>query len=160
MNTTSPTTSPDFSYLCSSVDGDLTCAETCVSVAECQTCGCAVIEEDASGPWGSFMDVFFGLLPIIFLVFVTIKKNPWDTTVSLPFAALMLFLIRLMYYGSDVVLTCGSVVLGVHEALSPMSIIAGAMILFETMEATKCMEYMMREMKALTAGHPIAECML
>ena len=32
--------------------------------------------------------------------------------------------------------------------------------LFESMEATKCMPYMMREMKALTAGHPIAELML
>jgi lactate permease len=106
------------------------------------------------------MDVFFGLLPIIVLVYVTVKKNPWPTTLSLPFAAVMLFLIRLMYYASDVVLTCGAIVLGLHEALSPITIIAGAMFLFETMEATKCMPYMMREMKALTDGHPISECML
>mmetsp|Transcript_19563 Transcript_19563/g.31496 ORF Transcript_19563/g.31496 Transcript_19563/m.31496 type:complete len:620 (+) Transcript_19563:1-1860(+) len=69
-------------------------------------------------------------------------------------------MIRLMYYGSDVILTCGAIVLGLHEALSPITIIAGAMLLFETMEGTKCMPYMMREMKALTDGHPIAECML
>jgi L-lactate permease len=37
---------------------------------------------------------------------------------------------------------------------------AGAIALFETMEATYCMPYMMREMKALTKGHPIAELML
>jgi hypothetical protein len=37
---------------------------------------------------------------------------------------------------------------------------AGAITLFETMEATYCMPYMMREMKALTNGHPIAEIML
>jgi lactate permease len=97
---------------------------------------------------------------MIVLVYVTVKNNPWSTTLSLPFAAFMMFMTRLMYYGSDVILTCGSVVLGLHEALSPITIIAGAMLLFETMEATKCMPYMMREMKALTDGHPIAECML
>jgi lactate permease len=37
---------------------------------------------------------------------------------------------------------------------------AGAITLFETMEATLCLQYMMRELKALTAGHPIAELML
>ena len=42
--------------------------------------------------------------------------------------------------------------------LSP--VMAGAITLFETMEATYCMPYMMREMKALTNGHPIAELML
>jgi lactate permease len=94
------------------------------------------------------------------LVFVTVKRNAWSTTLSLPFAAFMLFMIRLMYYGSDVILSCGSIILGFHEAISPITIIAGAMFLFETMEATKCMPYMMREMKALTDGHPIAECML
>jgi hypothetical protein len=150
----------DFTYICSRIDGDLTCAEECVGLVECQTCGCATVAVDARGPWGEFMDVLFGLLPIIVLVYVTVKKNAWPTTTSLPFAAFMLFMIRLMYYGSDVILTCGAVVLGLHEALSPISIIAGAMLLFETMEATRCMPYMMREMKALTDGHPIAECML
>jgi hypothetical protein len=156
----SNTTDESFSYICSNNNGDLTCAESCVSLAECETCGCATVAEDGGGPWGEFMDVFFGLLPIIVLVYVTVKKNPWPTTVSLPFAAFMLFCIRLMYYGSDVILTCGSVVLGLHDAMSPITIIAGAMLLFETMEATKCMPYMMREMKSLTSGHPIAEAML
>lgn len=39
-------------------------------------------------------------------------------------------------------------------------VMAGAITLFETMEATYCMPYMMREMKALTAGNPIAELMI
>lgn len=153
-------TDDSFFYICSNNVGDLACAEECISLADCETCGCATVANENSGPWGEFMDVFFGLLPIIILVYVTVKKNAWPTTLSLPFAALMLFFIRLMYYGSDVVLTCGSVLLGLHEALSPITIIAGAMLLFETMEATKCMPYMMREMKVLTDGHPIAECML
>jgi lactate permease len=56
--------------------------------------------------------------------------------------------------------TCAAVVLGFHEALTPITIMAGASTLFETMEATLCLPYMMRELKALTAGHPIADLML
>eukprot|EP00538_Stauroneis_constricta_P013100 CAMPEP_0119571544 /NCGR_PEP_ID=MMETSP1352-20130426/44175_1 /TAXON_ID=265584 /ORGANISM="Stauroneis constricta, Strain CCMP1120" /LENGTH=574 /DNA_ID=CAMNT_0007621225 /DNA_START=16 /DNA_END=1740 /DNA_ORIENTATION=- len=37
---------------------------------------------------------------------------------------------------------------------------AGAIFLFETMESTYCMPYMMREMKALTNEHPVAEGMI
>lgn len=149
-----------YEYTCT-FEGDTACAEQCSGLEDCETCGCAVLfTEDTGGPWGEVMDVIFGLLPILVLVIVTVKKNPLPTTRSLPFAALMMYLIRLMYYGSNATMTCGSVILGLHEALAPISIIAGAMTLFETMEATKCMPYMMREMKALTNGHPIAECML
>ena len=37
---------------------------------------------------------------------------------------------------------------------------AGAITLFETMQATYCLPYIMREMKALTVGHPVAELLL
>ncbi len=148
----------DNDYLC--VEDDISCAENCESLELCLQCECVVVQADGGGPWGEVMDVIFGLLPIIVLVIVTVKKNPWPTTRSLPFSALLMFLIRLMYYGSSVTLTCGSIVLGLHEAISPITIIAGAMMLFETMEATNCMPFMMREMKVLTNGHPIAECML
>jgi len=153
------TITSDYEYMCTVQDNNI-CAEQCIGLEDCNSCGCAVLQTDAGGPWGEVMDVIFGLLPICVLVVVTVKKNPWPTTRSLPFSALMMYFIRLMYYGSDVTLTCGSVILGLHEAISPITIIAGAMTLFETMEATKCMPYMMREMKVLTDGHPIAECML
>jgi lactate permease len=65
-----------------------------------------------------------------------------------------------MYLNSDPLLTAGSVILGLHEALTPLSIMAGAITLFESMEATYCLPYMMREIKTLTAGHPIAEAQL
>jgi hypothetical protein len=148
-----------FEYICedpSKVD----CAEECVGLDACEDCKCAVLEENGSGPWGNFMDLFFCLLPILFLVVVTIKPNPIPTTKSLPTAAFMMYLVRLMYLGSDPLLTSASVILGFHEAITPLSIMAGAIALFESMEATYCLPYMMREMKALTEGHPIADSML
>jgi L-lactate permease len=146
-------------YVCSSGEDNPQCPYTCANLEECTACNCAVIDTQG-GPWGEAMDVIFCLSPILFLLGVTLKKNPLPTTQSLPGAALMMFLIRLMYLGSDPLLVCAAIILGVHEALSPLSIMFGAILLFETMEATLCMPYMMREMKAMTNGHPVAELML
>jgi hypothetical protein len=138
----------------------LACAQVCTSLQDCSACGCVALLQSVGGDWGDVMDVFFCLLPIIFLVYATIKAKPLPTTTSLPAAALLMFLVRLMYLNSDPLLTAGSVILGLHEALTPLSIMAGAITLFESMEATYCLPYMMREIKTLTAGHPIAEAQL
>jgi len=150
-----------FTYRCvNSTIGGL-CAQSCVSLEACEECECAVVElEDTGGPWGQVMDVIFCLLPIIYLVYATIKPNPTPTTTSLPISAAIMFLVRVMYLASNPLLCAACVILGFHEVLTPLSIMAGAIALFETMEATKCLPYMMREMKALTAGHPVAEAML
>lgn len=149
----------DFTYTC--IDpADVLCAEQCTSLEDCLSCDCAIVPLDAGGPWGQFMDVFFCLLPIFFLIVATIKPNPMATTSSLPLAAFLMYLVRLMYLGSDPLQTNAAVILGLHEALTPLSIMAGAITLFETMEATYCLPYMMREIKTLTAGHVVAELML
>jgi hypothetical protein len=154
---------------------DETCTETCISLSACQLCPCSATisnvmdendEEDmdmgsGGGPWGSVMDVLLCLGPILFLIIVTVKPhNPFPTTTSLPLAAIMMYLVRLMYLQSDPIQTHAAVLLGIHEAFTPLSIMGGAIALFESMECTYCLPYMMREMKALTQGHAVAELML
>ncbi|CAB9520620.1 Putative L-lactate permease [Seminavis robusta] len=164
--TNNGTTSSDdttFEYVCqdNSPEHLDVCPTTCVGLDDCLGCECQVLFlTDTGGPWGEVMDVLFCLLPIIYLIIVTIKPNPTPTTTSLPMSAAIMFLVRLMYLGSNPILTSACVILGVHEAITPLSIMAGAITLFETMEATKCLPYMMREMKALTNGHKVAETML
>ncbi|KAL7528685.1 hypothetical protein ACHAWF_002665 [Thalassiosira exigua] len=150
-----PTSDP---YVCPSPS--TSCPETCAGLAECEACGCAASGVGAEGPGGRAADVIMCLLPIVFLVVATVPPCGWKavpTTRSLPASAFLMFLVRLMYLGSDPLLVCGSVVKGVHEALTPLTIMAGAICLFETMECTRCLPYMMREMKALTKGHGVAE---
>lgn len=149
----------DDPYVCQNNSIDYDCPYTCNSLAECESCECAV-QDDGVGPWGKAMDVIFCLVPIIFLVVATVPPcglKALPTTKSLPLSALLMAAVRLLYLGSDPLLVAGSVVKGVHEAITPLTIMAGAICLFETMEATNCMPYMMREMKALTNGHAVAE---
>jgi hypothetical protein len=148
------------SYICRD-DADQACAAICVSLEACLECQCAY-QNDATTtpPGGEVVAVLLCLLPIVFLVVVTVKRNPLSTTVSLPTAALLLFLVRTMYLADDPLLACGAVLLGILDAFTPLSIMAGAITLFETMEISYCLPYMMREMKALTSDHMIAEAML
>ena len=78
------------------------------------------------------------LVPIVFLVLVTVvKRIKLKTSISLPLAALMLYLIRLAYFKHDSNYVNAAAVFGVLDALTPLSIIAGAICLFETMEQTQ-----------------------
>lgn len=140
-------------------EANLTCPYECESLENCDECGCVVVDS-GGGPWGKAMDVILCLLPIFFLLVATLKPKPLPTTTSLPMAALIMFLVRTMYLGSDPLLCSACIISGIHEALSPITIMGGAILLFETMEATLCMPFMMREMKYLTKGHNIAELML
>jgi hypothetical protein len=110
------TDSDDYTIQCvSGLPADDTCATTCVGVAACSSaqCPCVALSDDASGPWGAVMDVLCALFPVLFLIYVTIKRNPWPTTLSLPCAAVLLAWIRLAYFRSDPVLVGAAIIAGV-----------------------------------------------
>lgn len=111
----------DYAYLCQNSTDETTCAPSCTGLEACDECQCAVVPLTGEGPWGPVMDVLLSLLPILFLIVATIKPNPLSTTVSLPLAALLLFLVRLMYFASDPLLVSACIVLGIHEAITPLS---------------------------------------
>ena len=99
--------------------------------------------------------------PLAFLILVTtVKRVLLPTTVSLPAAAAMLALIRLAYLATPPTLVAACVVSGLLEALTPLSIVTGAIMLFEAMQHKGCLQWMMGAIKALSAGHPVAEVFL
>eukprot|EP01026_Neomeris_dumetosa_P010863 TRINITY_DN1400_c0_g1_i5.p1 TRINITY_DN1400_c0_g1~~TRINITY_DN1400_c0_g1_i5.p1 ORF type:complete len:652 (-),score=59.12 TRINITY_DN1400_c0_g1_i5:471-2426(-) len=110
------------------------------------------------GPWGPVPDVILCLLPILFLIPVTMfKKILLPTRISLPLSALLMWMVRLMYLKLPANLTNSAVIYGVFDAMTPLSVIGGAILLFTTMEATKCMPFITSQIKYLSRGHPVAE---
>ena len=114
------------------------------------------------GPWGDGWDVVLSVLPLIFLVLVTIgiPKITLKTSRSLPIAALMLWFIRLAYFSMPPDATNALIISGLLEALTPLSIILGAIVLFESAEATKCLAWIMEFIRVLTRQHRVAEVFL
>jgi lactate permease len=86
------------------------------------------------------VDFFFAVLPILLLIVLLTKPNPWASHVALPFAALVLYLVKLVWFESDPNVANATVLLGLLEALTPITIIFGAIFLFKTMELTGKMD--------------------
>ena len=163
-------------------------AGTFAITARCRaTSGClGDEEEELGGSLGPLADVLLCIGPIAYLVIVTLKPNPTPTTISLPISALMMLVVKLAYLGEDaedalesMALTCS----GMLQAITPISIVAGAIFLFESMEArgspkpgipaarsvpplpfwpqsSLCLDWMRARLKTLSGGHPVAEVML
>ena len=58
------------------------------------------------------MDFLLAILPISFLIYVMTKKNPWPSHFSLPFAAILVYLLVLIRSRLDPILVNATVVNG------------------------------------------------
>uniref|UniRef100_A0A383VQV1 Lactate permease n=1 Tax=Tetradesmus obliquus TaxID=3088 RepID=A0A383VQV1_TETOB len=114
-----------------------------------------------TGLWGPAAAVLLCMLPLAFLLAVTlIRRISMPCSTSLPVAAVLLALIRLTYLASAPVTVLGSCVRGLLEGLTPLSVIFGAIVLFEAMQHSRCLPWMMHEVKCLSAGQTLAEVFL
>src|SRR5262245_53602950 len=85
------------------------------------------------------MDLFFAAVPIAFLIFVMTKKNGLPSTVSFALAALMTYVGRTSYFETRPNLANASVVNGLLQALTPISIVFGAILFFVALERSGAM---------------------
>src|SRR5215475_7900928 len=79
------------------------------------------------------MDFLLAILPIAVLIYVMTKKRSWPSHISLPFAAALVYLLGLVHFRLDPNLVNATVVNGALSALTPISIIWGAILLSQTM---------------------------
>lgn len=82
------------------------------------------------------LQTIFSYLPIVLLIFLMTKKNSMPSFKALPLTALVVYLIMLVVFKQDPNLIHANVVKGLLVAWTPVLIIAGAIFLFKTMEAT------------------------
>jgi lactate permease len=85
-------------------------------------------------------DPVLAVLPIVLLIYWMTKKRSMPSNRALPLAALVLYTILLLYFAIRPLLVHAAVVEGLLTALTPISIVWGAILLFKTMEHTGAME--------------------
>jgi lactate permease len=105
------------------------------------------------------MDFLLAILPIVFLIYVMTRKNAWPSRVSLPFAALLVYLVVLIHARRDPNLVNATVLNGVLSALTPVSIIWGAVLLAETMRRSGAQRIIGDWLKEVSPN-PIAQLMI
>ena len=79
-------------------------------------------------------DLLFSVLPIVVLIYLMTKKNSVSSYIALPGCAVLLYLVKLIYFETDPNLLNATVVQGLLSAWTPIMIIWGAVLLFKTME--------------------------
>ena len=81
-----------------------------------------------------YLDFFMAILPLAILIWMMTKKNSVPSNVALPLTALMVYVLKLVYFASEPNLINATVIKGALDALTPITIIWGAILLFKTMD--------------------------
>lgn len=110
-------------------------------------------------PDASTLDFIMAAAPIVILIYLMVKKNSWPSYVALPFAALLVYAVKLIYFDSDPNLTNATVVAGLLTAFTPIFIIWGAILLFKTMEHTGAMDTVRAWLNTISPN-PVAQLMI
>jgi lactate permease len=105
------------------------------------------------------MDFLLAILPIAFLIWVMTKKRSWPSHVSLPVAASLVYLLVLVHSRFDPNLVNATVVSGALSALTPISIIFGAILLSQTMRRSGA-ERAIGEWLRDVSPNPVAQLMI
>ena len=105
------------------------------------------------------MNFLIAILPIAFLIYVMTKKKSWPSHISLPFAAILVYVLVLVHSRLDPNLVNATVVNGTLSALTPISIIWGAILLSLTMRRSGAERIIGEWLKEVSAN-PVAQLMI
>jgi lactate permease len=105
------------------------------------------------------MDLFFAAVPIAFLIFVMTKKNGLPSTIAFALAALLTYLVRILYFKTSLSLAHAAVVNGLLQALTPISIVFGAILFFVALERSGAMRTLRLWLDGVSANR-VAQLMI
>jgi lactate permease len=105
------------------------------------------------------MDFLLAILPIVILIYVMTKKNSWPSHISLPCGAALVYLLVLIRSRLDSNLVNATVVNGTLSALTPISIVWGAILLSQTLRRSGA-EGIIGEWLKEVSPNPVAQLMI
>lgn len=76
-----------------------------------------------------FVSTLIAAFPIVLLIWLMTKKNALPSHIALPVIALLVGLIQLFYFQTNIRLLLANTIAGILSVLTPISIIAGAILL-------------------------------
>ena len=105
------------------------------------------------------MDFLLAILPVAVLIYVMTKRNSWPSHKSLPFAALLVYLLVLIHSRFDPNLVNATVLNGALSASTPISILWGALLLSQTMRRSGAERSISEALKGVSSN-PVAQLMI
>lgn len=104
-------------------------------------------------------EVSLALAPIIILVVLMTKPKPWPSYKALPFAAALMYLVKIAGFGLEANIANAVAFAALFKAFTPILIVWGAIFLFNTMEHSGAMDVIRKKLATITANK-IGELMI
>ncbi|MFC0267632.1 L-lactate permease [Kushneria aurantia] len=105
------------------------------------------------------MELAAACTPLVLLIFLMGKKNSMASSRALPLCAMLAYLLALAVFDRDANAVNATVVSGLLMALTPLSIVAGAIFMFRTMEVTGALTTIRGALNGIS-HNPIAQLMI
>ncbi|MCB5160594.1 L-lactate permease [Marinomonas algarum] len=105
------------------------------------------------------MNTLVSGLPILLLIWAMTKRNAVPSHIALPATAIMVALIQLFLFDADVQLLSANVVAGVLSVLTPISIVAGAILLNRMLFFSGAEAILSQWLKSIS-GNKVAQLMI
>ncbi len=105
------------------------------------------------------MSTIIAISPIALLIYLMTKKRSMPSHLALPLVAILLYLLKILYFGSDFKLMNATMIDGLLTAWTPILVIWGAIFLFRTMENTGGMEVVRGWLNTITENK-VAQLMI
>lgn len=103
--------------------------------------------------------LFFAYFPIVLLIYLMTKKNSMPSFRALPLTALVLYVTMFIVFQHNPNQIHAAVLDGLLVAFTPILIIAGAIFLFRTMDATGALATIRQWLNSIS-GNPVAQLMI
>lgn len=84
------------------------------------------------------LNLAISIIPILLLIWMMTKKNALPSHIALPVTALIIGILQLIYFGTSGRLLTANIISGALSAITPISIIAGAILLNRTLSVSGC----------------------
>ncbi len=98
------------------------------------------------------LDLAAAFIPVLFLIWLITKRRGLSASVALPLAAAVLYVLQLIYFKASLNTLHAAVLDGLLTALTPLSIIWGAIFLFKTMEHSGALRTISGWLNQITAN--------
>lgn len=106
-----------------------------------------------------YTSALIALAPVAILIFLMVKRSPWPSWKALPFAALLMYFLKLGYFHTQPNPTNATVLTGMLTALTPILIIWGAIMLFTVMERSGSLDVVRSWLNNITPNR-VAQLMI
>ena len=105
------------------------------------------------------MQSLLSAFPILLLIWLMTKKTPWSAHLALPFAALLVAVVQALYFQADSRLMLANVIAGILSVLTPISIVAGAILLNRILYYSGAEAHLSAWLKSIS-GNSVAQLMI